>query len=102
MTAETAAPKAYVIVQEKVHDEARFETYRSKVMATLAPFGGRFLVRGGRLTTLEGSWVGARTVMLEFPSRAAAEGWYNSRAYQEILPLRLESVEGNLVIVDGV
>ena len=94
--------KAYVIVQETVHDEARFEAYRSKVMATLEPFGGRFLVRGGRLTTLEGSWAGARTVMLEFPSRAAAEGWYHSPAYQEVLPLRLQSAEGTLVIVDGV
>jgi uncharacterized protein (DUF1330 family) len=55
----------------------------------------------GRLTVLEGEWAHPRTVIIEFPSREAAEGWYNSPAYQKIISLRLKSTVGNLVILDG-
>ena len=61
-------------------------------MPTLAPFSGKFLVRGGQSTVIEGEWPFERTVILEFPSRADAEGWYSSPAHQEILLLRLGSM----------
>jgi len=93
--------KAYAIVQETVTDQAKFDTYRAGVVATLEPFGGKFVVRGGRLTIVEGEWPHPRLVVIEFPSREAAEGWYRSPAYQKLLPLRLGSAAGNFVIVDG-
>jgi uncharacterized protein (DUF1330 family) len=93
--------KAYVIAAETTKDEAVFATYRKEVPATIAAFGGKFVVRGGQLTTLEGEWPHPRLVIIEFPSRAAAEGWYRSPEYQKIMPLRLNSTVGNLIIVDG-
>ena len=92
---------AYVIVQETVTDEAGFAEYRAGVVPTLEAHGGRFLVRGGELTVVEGEWPHPRLVVIEFPSRAAAEAWYHSPDYQKLLPLRLRSAAGNLVIVDG-
>lgn len=95
--------RALVIVQENLHDHAgTFEAYRKEVMATLAPFHGKFLVRGGKLTVREGQWPYERTAVLEFPSRKEAEGWYDSAAYQKILPLRLQGATSNFVIVDAV
>jgi uncharacterized protein (DUF1330 family) len=93
--------KAYVVATETVKDEAKFGEYRQQVMATLAPFGATFVVRGGNLTVLEGEWKHPRFVIIEFPSRAAAEGWYRSDAYQKVIPLRLASTTGDLIIVDG-
>jgi uncharacterized protein (DUF1330 family) len=94
---------AYVVVQENlIGDQAPFEEYRKQVMATLEPFGGKFLVRGGKLTVLEGEWPHERTVLLEFPSREKAESWYHGPAYQKILPLRLKAMRSNFVIIDGV
>ena len=93
--------KAYVIVQETVKDEEMFAAYRSGVVATLEEFGGRFLVRGGQITVVEGDLPHPRLVVIEFPSRDAAERWYHSPAYQKLLPLRLGSSVGNFVIVDG-
>jgi len=92
---------AYVIAAETVNDEKMFDEYRKQVPATLAPFGGKFIVRGGKVTVHEGEWPHPRTVIIEFPSRAQAEGWYNSAAYQKIIQLRHKSSAGNLIIADG-
>jgi len=94
---------AYVIVQETMHgDQTPFEEYRKHVIATLEPYGGKFLARGGKLTVLEGEWPHARTVILEFPSREKAEAWYHSPPYQKILPLRLQCMTANFIVIDGV
>ena len=93
--------KAYVIAVETIHDEAMFAAYRQQVMPTIEAFGGRFVVRGGALTVLEGEWPHRRTVVIEVPSREAAEGWYASPAYQKVIDLRKKSSDGALVIVDG-
>jgi len=93
--------KAYAIAAETIKDQAMFDAYRKVVPETLAPFGGQFIARGGSLTVLEGEWPHPRLVIIEFPSRAAAEGWYRSAAYQKVISLRLNSSVGNLIIVDG-
>jgi uncharacterized protein (DUF1330 family) len=93
--------KAYVIATETVNDEATFEKYRVEVPRTVEAFGGRFVVRGGDISVLEGEWKHPRLVVIEFPSRVAAQEWYNSPGYQKVIGLRLKSTTGNLVIVDG-
>jgi uncharacterized protein (DUF1330 family) len=93
--------QAYVIAAETVNDLAVFDLYRKDVAATLVPFGGRFVVRGANLTVLEGEWPHPRLVIIAFPSRAAAEGWYRSAEYQKIISLRHKSSVGNLIIADG-
>jgi uncharacterized protein (DUF1330 family) len=93
--------KAFVIATETLNDEAMFAEYRKAVPATIATFGGKFIVRGGDLKLLEGEWPHPRLVIIEFPSREAAEGWYRSPEYQKIIGLRRNSTVGNLVIVEG-
>ena len=62
---------------------------------------GRFLVRGGAFTALEGEMPFERIAMLAFPTRAAAQGWYHSPEYQRILPLRTQSARCQFILVDG-
>jgi uncharacterized protein (DUF1330 family) len=94
--------KAFVIAAETPKDESKFSEYRKAVPATLEAFGGKFVVRGtGHLKLLEGEWPHPRLVIIEFPSREAAEGWYGSPAYQKIIELRRSSSVGNLIIVEG-
>ncbi|PUA83126.1 DUF1330 domain-containing protein [Nocardioides currus] len=75
--------------------------YLSRIDATLAPFGGRFLVHGGDVAGVEGDW-GGDVIIIEFPDRESARGWYDSPAYQAILPLRTEHSDGVAAIVSGV
>ena len=93
--------KAFVIAAETIKDQAMFDQYREEVVGTVTQFGGQFIARGGNLTVLEGEWPHLRLVIIEFPSRDAAEGWYNSVEYQKIISLRHKSSVGNLIIVDG-
>jgi uncharacterized protein (DUF1330 family) len=75
--------------------------YIERIQDTMDPFGGRFLVHGAEVEVIEGEWPGT-IVILEFPDTDAARAWYESPAYQEILPLRTDNIEGDTLIVPGV
>jgi uncharacterized protein (DUF1330 family) len=92
---------AYIIGHMTVHDPEGYGRYTARVIETLAPHGGEFIVRGGRTTVLEGEMPHARHVVIRFPDRASAEAWYNSPAYQEIVPIRQAHSTGVLMIADG-
>ena len=93
---------AYVIVDIDVTDPERYEQYKAAVPATLAAADGRFLVRGGGITILEGDWQPSRLVVLEFESITAAERWYESAAYQAAKKLREGGATMRMVAVQGV
>jgi uncharacterized protein (DUF1330 family) len=92
---------AYVIGHMTVTNPDGYKEYVSGVPATLAAHGGEFVVRGGQTTVLEGDMPHARHVVIRFPDRAAAERWYNSPEYQEIVTIRFAHSNGVLMIADG-
>lgn len=75
--------------------------YIDRIQSTMDPYHGRFLVHGGDVEVLEGTWPGT-VVILEFPDVDAARSWYESPEYQEILPLRTGNIDGDTIIVGGV
>jgi uncharacterized protein (DUF1330 family) len=75
--------------------------YLERIDETLAPYGGQFLVHGGELIPAEGEWDGD-VVILQFPDVGAARAWYESPAYQEILPSRSEHSQSIACILEGV
>lgn len=91
---------AYVINEIQVRDLETFQTYSVQVPPTLAPFGGRYVVRSGATAAIEGEPPG-RIVILEFPDRAAALAWRSSPAYQAILPIRDATSTSRVFVVDG-
>jgi uncharacterized protein (DUF1330 family) len=92
---------AYVIVDIDVTDPERYEQYKAATPATIAAAGGRYLVRGGELTILEGDWQPSRLVVLEFDDLAAAEHWYESEAYQTAKQLREGGARMRMIAVQG-
>lgn len=92
---------AYFIVDLDVTDPAGFDEYRKQVPATIAQYGGRYLVRGGQTETLEGNWQPKRLVVLEFPSVEQAKRWYNSEEYRDPKALRWKTSRANLLLVEG-
>ncbi|WP_329282386.1 DUF1330 domain-containing protein [Streptomyces sp. NBC_00691] len=84
-----------------VLDEEVF-TYMERVQSTLDPFHGRFLVHGAQTREVtEGHWPAA-VVIIAFPSYENARAWYDSAAYQALIPLRTRHMAGDILLVDGV
>jgi uncharacterized protein (DUF1330 family) len=93
--------KAYVIGQISITNPEAYAVYAAQVPQTIAAFGGKYLVRGGSASQLEGQSQGDRNVVIEFPSRDIAHAWYTSEAYQAIIHHRTDNASGALVLVDG-
>jgi uncharacterized protein (DUF1330 family) len=94
------AAYAVVNVREIVENPEMLE-YRTRVQATLDPYGGRFLVRGGAVEVREGDWSPERLVVLEFPSIQHARDWYDSLEYREIRELRTRNSASDFVLAEG-
>lgn len=92
---------AYALAHlSKVNMGPAIVEYLERIDATLAPFGGRFIVHGGRIEVLEGAWPG-HLVIIEFPDRAKARAWYDSPAYQAMLRLRTDNAVCDTIIAEG-
>lgn len=91
---------AYIIARINVTNPEDYANYASQTVALAEAMGGRFLVKGGAQTVLEGNCPD-RHVIIEFPDHETALAWYNSDAYRRILPIALSSSERDIVVVDG-
>lgn len=92
---------AYVIGHLTVKDNEHWAAYRSQVPATLVPWQGELVFRGSRPEILAGQHPHQDTVVIRFPSREAAHGWYQSAAYQALIPLRKAAADLDLILVDA-
>jgi uncharacterized protein (DUF1330 family) len=79
----------------------RAVTSRRLVQATLDPFDGKFIVQGGEVEVVEGSWAES-VIVLSFPDMTKVRSWYQSPAYQAIRHLRTDHLVGDVTLVDGV
>ncbi len=91
----------YVIAHGKVENREMLDQYLAKVIPTIESHQGRLIAFDEAPEVIEGSIDHPRTVILEFPSRTAFRAWYDSPEYQEILPLRLKSTPGTLIVAKG-
>jgi uncharacterized protein (DUF1330 family) len=93
---------AYVISEVEPRDAALFEQYRAMAPATVAHYGGRYIVRGGEAALVEGGPAPKTIVIVEFPTMARAREWYASPEYAECLKVRADALERRLLFVEGV
>ena len=94
--------KGYAIgILKDVQMGPQIVEYLERIDATLAPYGGRFIVHGGPKDVREGANPGD-VIIIEFPDRAHAAQWYDSEPYQEILPLRTDNAISTTLLIDGV
>ena len=92
---------AYMIAEIDITDPTAYEEYRKQVPAVIAKYGGKYLVRGGRVESLEGGWSPKRLAVLEFPSMEQAEKWYRSPEYAPLIKLRQKASRSKLTLVEG-
>jgi uncharacterized protein (DUF1330 family) len=91
---------AYVIGHITIKDEDKWAEYRQQVPSSLEPWGAEVVLRGSRAKVLAGEHNHTDTVVLRFPDKEAAQKWYDSPAYQALIPLREQAAEVILVSYD--
>ena len=94
-------PKAYVIAEVEVRDAVAYEDYKSAVVPIVAQFGGRYIVRGGRIESVEGSDPSGRMVVIEFPDFTAAQAFLKSEEYRPVADIRHKTATSRIMIVEG-
>ncbi len=93
---------AYVIADVDVSDPAKYAQYTALSPAAIEAAGGRFIVRGGSPTTLEGDWAPTRVVVARFATVEAAKAFYDSALYREARAKRKgATARFNMIVVEG-
>lgn len=92
---------AYIIAKVNVTDWDQYNGYMKVTPGVIEKFGGRFLVRGGEMITLEGPEETRRVVILEFPSMEKAKEFYYSNEYSEAKKLREGAASASFLVIDG-
>jgi len=105
VTALTAqpVPKAYIVTEVDVtgNMDVFLKDYAAHVQATVDPFGGRYLVRGGRNIGIEGDPPKGRIVISVFDSFEKARAWRDSPEYKKIAMVREREATSRMYIVEG-
>jgi uncharacterized protein (DUF1330 family) len=94
---------AYVIGRVQMRNPSWVQEYGQKIQPLLQKHGGRYLVRPGKMETLEGTAsLPSGIVVLEFPSMEQARAWYRDPEYAPLIKLRQGGSDVELVLVEGV
>ncbi len=91
----------YVLIEIKILDRDIYAEYVKKVPAIVKKYGGRYIVRGGQITSLFGEWHPERIIVLEFNSAEQVNAWLSSPEYAGVAPLRTQSALTRAIIVEG-
>jgi len=91
----------YVLNNMTIHDRAEYDAYLRAFLGVFRKFDGEILAAQDAPEPVEGAWPYDRTILLRFPSREAAQRWYESPEYREIAGHRLRGTKSNVVILDG-
>ena len=85
-----------------IHDLEQYREYMARVQSLIEAAGGRYLARGGEHKVLEGDWQSHRLVIVEFPSAATADAFYNSDDYQAAKAIRRGCSSTRVFTVEGI
>lgn len=88
---------AFIIFQSNITDMEKFQKYAKSVPATLEPYNGDVLIKGTSDTIFRGGNQFANVGILRFPDIRHANDWYESAAYQALIPDRDKAADMNVV-----
>ena len=90
----------YVVVTiKKIKDLEAFRDYAVRVAPIVERHGGKYVAVDKTPDVRSGEWPYVRTVIVAYPNFAAAQRWYDSPEYQEIVPIRMRAIDANIAMV---
>ena len=92
---------AYIIARIDISKPEQYREYTRRSPKVVAQFGGRFIVRGAEIHTLEGPAETRRIVVLEFPSIEKARAFWESPEYRRLRKFREGAGDAQFMLLDG-
>ena len=92
---------AYLIGQITIKNQDKWNAYVKGVGRSITPFGAEIIFRGRRAKVLAGDHPHDHTVVIKFADQATLQEWFNSPAYQELIPIRDEAADVVIVSYDA-
>lgn len=92
---------AYIVAQVNISDPEQYKNYTAVTPGIIEKYGGKFIVRGGDVNTLEGEHEDARWVVLEFSDEDAAKAFYESPEYTKARAIRESAAKAKFVLLKG-
>jgi uncharacterized protein (DUF1330 family) len=95
---------AYVVVDLTPQDKEKMQQYSAAAAATIAEYQGEFIAKGG-IEALSNEPLGqnelsfSTKVIIQFPNKEKALAWYQSDAYQKIIPIRDQGMKSQFHLV---
>ena len=90
----------YVVAEVDVTDATTFQKYAEKTPGTIAQYGGHYIIRGGKNTSIEGD-APKRFVVIAFDTVERAQRWSTSTPVKEINAIRSQSAKWRAFIAEG-
>jgi uncharacterized protein (DUF1330 family) len=98
---EKTMPKGYIVGMITVKDGEAYKPYMERTTSIVMEYGGRYLIRGGEKTVVEGRAPFERMVVIEFDSIETAQKFYDDPRYVEVRKIRTDNSDGFLAQVVG-
>ena len=92
---------AYIVARIQVTKPEQYREYTLRTPKVVAQYGGRFIVRGAEIQSLEGPAETRRLVILEFPSLERARAFWDSPEYSRLRKFREGAAEAQFILMDG-
>ena len=93
----------FLLVDVDIHNIEEYKKYLEKVKPMVEKFGGKYLIKGGKIDAKETDlWKPKRIVLVKFPNKSSALKWYNSEEYGALKHLRLNNASSNILFIEGV
>ena len=93
----------FLLVDVDIHNIEEYKKYLEKVKPMVEKFGGKYLIKGGKIDAKETDlWKPKRIVLVKFPNKSSALKWYNSEEYRALKHLRLNNSSSNILFIEGV
>ena len=93
----------FMLVDVDIHNIEEYKKYLEKVKPMVEKFGGKYLIKGGKIDAKETDlWKPKRIVLVKFPNKSSALRWYNSEEYRALKHLRLNNASSNILFIEGV
>ena len=91
---------AYLVGHITIKDTSQWEIYMEGVRKSLLPYSAEVIFRGKLSKVLTGEHSHQNTVVIKFSDQATLQEWYNSKEYQELIPIRDRAADVVIISYD--